>query len=154
MKNPTNPNERGSVVPFPQPGQFFDSKAFATLSAACARLIPQPEREPFIGVAKAIDHRLAEEKGGRWPANAEFLDGNSFLLGIRGLNESSQARLRRDFAELDPVRQDQILQSLQNGTILGSTWAALSPRRFFEELLSEATEIYHSAPATEEAANF
>jgi gluconate 2-dehydrogenase gamma chain len=131
--------------------EFLDARDFATLSAACARLIPQPEREPFLGIARAIDFRLAQKAAGRWPGSVQFLDAASCRLGLQGLNELSQTRLRRDFAGLDPVRQDQILFSLQSGTASGGVWTKLSPSRFFEELLHEATEIYHTAPVTEEA---
>jgi gluconate 2-dehydrogenase gamma chain len=131
--------------------EFLDARDFATLSAACARLIPQPEREAFLGIARAIDYRLAQKAAGRWPGSVQFLDAASCRLGLQGLNDLAQARLQRDFARLDPVRQDQILFSLQNGTVSGGVWTKLSPQRFFEELLHEATEIYHTAPVTEEA---
>jgi len=131
--------------------EFLDPRDFAILSAACARLIPQPDREPFLGIARAIDYRLAQKAADRWPGSAQFLDAASCRLGLQGLNELSHARLQRDFARLDPMRQDQILFSVQNGTASGGIWAKLSPRLFFEELLHEATEIYHTAPVTEEA---
>jgi gluconate 2-dehydrogenase gamma chain len=139
---PSNPNFRP---------EFLDARDFATLSAACARLIPQPDREPFLGIARAIDFRLAQKDASRWSGSVHFLDAASCRLGLRGLNELSLARLQRDFAGLDPVRQDQILFSLQNGTASGGVWTKLSPRRFFEGLLHEATEIYHTAPVTEQA---
>jgi gluconate 2-dehydrogenase gamma chain len=133
------------------PPEFLDPRDFATLSAACARLIPQPEREPFLAIARAIDFRLAQTAAGRWPGSVKYLDAASCRLGLQGLNELSQTRLRHDFARLDPVRQDQILFSLQNGSATGGVWTKLSPRRFFEELLQEATELYQTAPVTEEA---
>jgi hypothetical protein len=132
----------------------LDPGEFALLSAACARLIPQADREPHLGIARAIEHRLAEEAAGHWSRSLQFLDGNSLRLGLRGLNEISQARLRCDFAHLDPVRQDQILLSLKNGTTTMGVWRTLSGKRFFEELLHESTEVYHSVPAMDDAVNF
>lgn len=141
----------GTFVAHPSTPEFLDAHELKTLAAACARLIPQPEREPFLGIAQAIDHRLAAQSAGEWAETAQFLDGSSFKTGLRGLDELSQARLRRDFADLDALRQDQILASIQRGIALGQAWSHLSPRRFFEELLHESTEIYHTAPVTEEA---
>ena len=132
-------------------GQFLNAHELTTLAAACARLIPQPDREPFLGIARAIDFRLAAELAGQWTGIAYFLDTHSFRLGLRGLDEISQARLRRNFAELDALRQDQILASVQRGIARGESWLEISPQRFFEELLHEATELYHTAPVTEEA---
>jgi hypothetical protein len=137
------------------PSSFcLDPAEFAVLSAACARLIPQADREPHLGIARAIEHRLAEEAAGNWSRSLQFLDGNSLRLGLRGLNEISQARLRCDFAHLDPVRQDQILLSLKNGTATMGVWRKLAAKRFFEELIHESTEIYHSVPAMDDAVNF
>jgi hypothetical protein len=135
----------------PTSEQYLDAHEMRTLAAACARLIPQPEREPFLGIARTIDFRLAAERGGRWAGSAHFLGAEAFQRGLRGLDELSQARLRRDFADLDALRQDQILASVRRGIVVGESWTQLSPRRFFEELLHEATEIYHTAPVTEEA---
>ena len=114
-------------------------------------MIPQPDREPFLGIARTIDFRLAAEQAGRWTGIAYFLDTRSFRLGLRGLDEVSQARLRRNFADLDALRQDQILASVQRGIARSESWLEISPQRFFEELLHEATELYHTAPVTEEA---
>jgi hypothetical protein len=138
------------------PGPFLNAHELKTLAAACARLIPQPEREPFLGIAKAIDFRLAAEQAGRWAGTAQFLDAASFRHGLRGLDEVSWARLRHDFADLDALRQDQILASVQRGIARSDAWLQVDPQRFdpqrfFEELLHEATEIYHTAPVTEEA---
>jgi hypothetical protein len=146
-----NNSHTNPVFSSPSTPEFLDPHAFATLSAACARLIPQPDREPFLGVARAIDHRLAAQASGQWTPAVQFLDGKTFVLGLRGLDELSRLRLRRQFTHLDAVRQDQILFSLQNGTASGAIWTRLSPRRFFEDLLHESTELYHTAPVTEEA---
>jgi hypothetical protein len=132
-------------------GVFFDAHELRTLSAACARLIPQPDREPFLGIARAIGYRLAAEQAGDWAGSVRYVDGETFRLALRGLDQLSQARLRRRFADLDPLRQDQILASVQHGTVVGEAWRGIRPQRFFEELLHEVTEIYHTAPVTEEA---
>jgi gluconate 2-dehydrogenase gamma chain len=132
-------------------GAFFDTHELRTLAAACARLIPQPEREPFLGIARAIDYRVAAEQTDQWAGTVRYVDGETFRLALRGLDQLSQARLRRQFADLDPLRQDQILSSVRHGTVVGESWRGISSQRFFEELLHEVTEIYHTAPVTEEA---
>ena len=132
-------------------GAFFDPHELRTLSAACARLIPQPDREPFLGIARAIDYRVAAEQAGGWAGTVRHVDGETFRLALRGLDQLSQARLRRQFADLDPLRQDQILSSVRHGTVAGESWRGITPQRFFDELLHEVTEIYHTAPVTEEA---
>jgi hypothetical protein len=132
-------------------GQFLNAHEMSTLAAACARLIPQPDREPFLGIARAIDFRLMAEHAGQWTGTVQFLDPQSFRLGLHGLDKISQARLRRDFAELDALRQDQILAWVQRGVARSESWSGISTQRFLDELLHEATELYHTAPVREEA---
>jgi len=132
-------------------GQFLDAHEMSTLAAVCARLIPQPDREPFLGIARAIDFRLAAENAGQWTGTAQFLGAQSFRAGLQGLDKVSRARLRRDFADLDALRQGQILAWVQCGVARSEPWSGMSPQRFLDELLHEATELYHTAPVTEEA---
>jgi gluconate 2-dehydrogenase gamma chain len=130
---------------------FLDPAELKTLAAVCARLIPEPGREPFLGIAKAIHHRLAAENAGTWHGSASFLDGTSLRSGLRSLNELARKRLRRDFAEVDGVRQEQILASVRNGSVRGDSWEVISPKRFIDALVRESNEIYQMAPVTEEA---
>src|SRR6059036_1968434 len=57
-RNSSEVNENGLNPANASNPRFFNSHEFATLSAACARLIPQPDREQFLGIARAIDYRL------------------------------------------------------------------------------------------------
>ncbi|MCP9495057.1 MAG: GMC oxidoreductase [Pyrinomonadaceae bacterium MAG19_C2-C3] len=130
--------------------RFFDETAFATLRAACARLIPQPERTPVIDVAACIDARLAGNMSDGWRYNSMPPDRDAFRLGLRGLDESAREIFGRDFRDLDASAQDEILIEVQRGTVQSSTWQRLPATRFFEELLAEVTETYYSHPLAQE----
>ena len=130
---------------------FLNAGEMKTLAALCARLIPEPAREPYLGIAKAINHRLAAESAGMWPRYVSFLDGASCRQGLRGLDELARQRLRRPFSDVDAVRQGQILASVRNGAVRGGAWSRISPKRFIDDLLRESNEIYEMAPVTEEA---
>ncbi len=133
-----------------QSPRFFDAQALATLRAACARLIPQTDRTQPVDLAGAIDTRLADGKGDGWRYNTMPPDGEAYLLGLRGLDETAQGRFSVKFALLDTGKRDEILTTVQRGEVAGGAWEKLPPGRFFEELLAELTECYYSDPITQE----
>ena len=132
--------------------RFFDDNAFDTLRAACARLLPQPERAALqtIDLAGVIDERLAKGEGDGWRYDVMPPDGEAFRRGLRGLDESARDICGRSFRELDETAQDVILLAVQGGKVLGEAWQTVSPTRFFEELLAGATESYYSHPLAQE----
>ncbi len=130
--------------------RFFDTRAFATLRAACAVLIPQPERARPVDLAGAIDGRLARHEGNGWRYDALPSDEDAYVIGLRGLDETAGMRFGGDFVALNPVDQQRVLSAVQRGEAEGASWEAVPASRFFEELLAEAVESYYSHPLAQE----
>ena len=125
---------------------FLDPHAYATLQAACTRLIPQPERAEPIDIAAGADARLASGEGDGWRYAAMPPDRDAYRLGLRGLDESARAMFNRNFIGLEDAEQDAVLSAVQRGTAEGETWRSAPSARFFEELLVELVECYYSHP--------
>lgn len=134
--------------------RFFDSEAFATLRAACARLLPQPERAQPVDLAGAIDERLAKGEGDGWRYDGMPPDGEAHRRGLLGLNESARLLFGKGFPELDGPRQDRVLSLVQRGEVEGGMWETTPAHRFFEELLAGVTESYYSHPLAQEEIGF
>lgn len=130
--------------------RYFDAQTFATLRAACDRLLPQPDRAEPIDLAASIDARLAAGEGNGWRYAGVPPDGEAHRLGLRGLDERARARFGAPFAELNAADQDLVLAAVQRGALKGGAWDLVPARRFFEELLAEATETYYSHPLAQE----
>jgi hypothetical protein len=139
--------EGGDDSPSPR---FLSPEEFATLAAACARLIPQDDRVTRVDLPANIDWRLAEEKSDGWRYDGMPSDGEAYRQGLRGLDESARVLHRASFHELDGFRQDDVLAAVQRGTAPSSAWATLPQVRFFEELLAELCECYYSDPLSQE----
>lgn len=139
--------EGGDDSPLPR---FLSPEEFATLAAACARLIPQDDRDTRVDLPANIDWRLAEDKSDGWRYDSMPSDGEAYRQGLRGLDESAQAMYGTSFRELEAFRQDDVLAAVQRGTAPGSAWATLPQARFFEELLAELSECYYSDPLSQE----
>lgn len=148
----------------PRAPRFFGDVELATLRAACARLVPQPERggpvevpngepgrgDPPVDLAAAIDARLAEGAGNGWRYATMPPDPHAYALGVRGLDEHARAVFGAPFARLDDARQDAVLGAVQRGAARGDAWHALPAATFFAELLADVTECYYSHPLAQE----
>ena len=130
--------------------RFFDLVAYATLRAACARLIPQPKRSHPVDLAIGIDQRLAEGKSDGWRYDDMPPDGEAYRLGLRGLDESARAMFDANFVDLDSASQDAVLGAVQRGEARGESWSVVPAAHFFEELLAECVEGYYSVPAAQD----
>lgn len=130
--------------------QALDEHAFATLRAACDRLIPQHHRELPINLAGALDERLADDTGDGWRYAALPPDADAYRQGLQGLDERAQSLFGSVFVALDGAQQDAVLQALQDGRATDGVWAALPAERFFEELLADLVQLYYSDPISQE----
>ena len=121
---------------------FFTECEFALLEAVSARLIPQL----YGSLAAQIDARLHNGEGKGWRFDALPPDGAMYQLGLRGINELARTRHGSSFAELAPLEMDALLGAVQRGEVSRGVWETLPAARFFEELLTELTELHYSHP--------
>ena len=130
--------------------RFFTPPELAVLHAALARLLADPAAPTPRDLVGAMDRRLAEGKSDGWRYDALPPDGEAARLGLRGLDQTAQARFGAGFAALDAVRQKAVLAAVRRGDPPGAAWEILPAARFFEDLLAEATECYYSHPLAQE----
>jgi hypothetical protein len=130
----------------PAAPRFFGLHSFAVIAAACARLIPQPERERPIDLAALLDERLAGGEGDGWryarmPAGAEM-----HARGAVGLDQTAQEMFGCGFAQALSPERDAVLHAVQSGRALGEVWREMDPACYFEELLALLVDIYYAQP--------
>ena len=126
-------------------------ESFAVLQAVARRLIPQKETEDFIDIATALDSRKAAGSCDGWRYASMPPDAIALRLGLQLLESTAQLQHGAAFTSLDGARQDALLGQAQKGEL---PWPGLDARRWFEDLLAEATEIYVSHPTTLAAMGF
>jgi hypothetical protein len=125
--------------------RFFPDDAFLTLSLVCDRLLAQDEMR-LVNIAIFIDDRLFHDKGKGWRYRELPPDVEMYPLGIQGIDQTALIRFGAPFRALSTAQQDEVLHQIQAGEPDGDVWKTLSAKRFFEELLTEATEIFVSHP--------
>lgn len=149
MTAPTRDALRARLAPAAAP-RFLTEAEFATLAAACARLLPQSGVE----IAPEIDARLAAGTSDGWRYDALPPDGEAYRRGMAGLDQTARATFGAPFAQLTPDGQDTVLLAVQGDTAAGEIWQAMPAKRFFEELLAEATEVFFAHPLAHEAIGY
>ena len=130
---------------FPNAPLVIDRDLYRTLQAVVGRLLPQTERTEFIDLAAWLDYNLFHGAGNGWRYSDMPNDRASLQAGLRLLNASALAIHRQPFADLSGAQMDDLLGRVQRQDL---RWPALNAQRWFEELLTDATELFVSHPHT------
>jgi hypothetical protein len=131
----------------PPERRFFTAEEFALLSAACDRLIPQPDRDPPIPIAPVIDQEVFENRGEGFRAPNQPLLQDTWRILVAGLDAMAQAAHQRPFIDLNGENQDALLTAMQGGQVDAAHFAGLPSKTLFVEvLLKTAASIYYSHP--------
>lgn len=128
--------------------QFLERDEWETLTAVCARLVPQPDRERPVPIVPWIDEKLHNNEGDGYRYENMPPLRQAWRLGISAIEWEAHRRHRLGFTELDPEQQDEILRAIQNEEVQGDLGEELPPRRFFTHmLLKTVVGIYYAHPA-------
>ncbi|MGE5701061.1 MAG: gluconate 2-dehydrogenase subunit 3 family protein [Clostridia bacterium] len=140
---------------------FFTQEQFKIVEAATERIFPQDELGPgakALGVAYFIDHQLAGDWGfnARDYMQAPFFKGEKvqgyqgrlkrrelFDIGLREMQNYSNATYKKNFPDLTPEEQDAVLKVFEDGKINLST---ISETGFFNLLRASTMEGVYADP--------
>lgn len=128
---------------------FFSDELFNLLSIVCDRLMDQDTENRVVNVAVFIDERLKANTCDGWRYNDMPPDDEMLVKGLEGINETAVIIFQKKFIDLKKEEQLKILKEIQQGSAAGNTWKELPPKKFFQELLAEAVEIFFSFPAVQ-----
>lgn len=130
------------------PRRFLTVAEWALLEAVCARLLPQPERDPPIPIVPWIDAALLDNRGEGYRLETMPPMLEAWRRGLEGLAREAQHRFGRDFPSLTPADQDALLREVQAGDVQTDGWSGLPPKTFFRDvLLKTVVAVYYAHPA-------
>lgn len=132
---------------------FFTSEEFDLLQIICDYLLAQTEPR-MVDLAGMIDQRLSAKTGPGWRYDVLPEDGIAYKTGLKGIAETVLLLHSKTFADLSTEDKKQLLKTVQTGDALGETWKQFSGKRFFELLLTEATEHFYSHPNAQAEINY
>ncbi|RKN70128.1 gluconate 2-dehydrogenase subunit 3 family protein [Paenibacillus ginsengarvi] len=156
------PAETKPVQNFNEATMFFNQEQLQITEAAAERIFPKDDLGPGaaeLGVAFYIDHQLAGQFGNNvreyrmgpfGPSEATQGDYQSiprhavFTMGLQAIQDESQKKHQKGFAELTDEEKDTILTSLQKGEIQVVT--GVTGQSFFNLLRSMTIEGAYCDP--------
>ena len=130
--------------------RFLDAAEFATLGAVCDVLLDQAGDARLVDVPGLIDARLASGETDGWRYDALPDDGSAMKRGLAGLDETACLIAGAPFGDLAAADRDRVVAAVASGEPPGEAWRSLPARRFFEDLLAAATEIFYAHPLAQE----
>ena len=123
----------------PVAARVLDPSAFATLTAAAARLVPLGGLQDRVDLAGRLDAQLAVGPGDGWRYAEAPSDLEAMRAGLAALDAHAGAS---GFAALAPERQDALLHAAQAG---GEGWPPFAAR-WFEDLLAALCHLAYAHP--------
>ena len=124
----------------------FSPALYAVLEAACARLLPQPDRAEPIPIAPFVDAFVAQGRGEGFRAPGMPPLGEAWRKGLAGIDAEAHRRRGRGFAELDTGGRDEVLGAVQAGEVPADLFEGVDPAAFFTDLLKAAVGVYYAHP--------
>lgn len=130
--------------------RFFSPQEARLLKAICDHVLPQDDRDDAhkIPIVPQIDKRLYENSHDGYRYESMPPDREAFKLGLQAIEEIARHEHGRDFLEIGPREQDEILRSLHRGkpSAAHEIWKRMPVDRFWMLLVSDCAEAYYSHP--------
>jgi hypothetical protein len=130
------------------PRRFLTREQWDLLETIVARLMPQPDREQPVPIVPWIDDMLHHNHtpGFRYADMPPMRD--AWRKGLDAIAAETRNRYGKDFSQLSPKDQDELLADVQHNRIESRYWDDLPAGGFFlHHLLKETVGIYYSHPA-------
>ena len=130
--------------------RFFRPDEVPLLQAVIDRLLPQTDRVPArrIPILPRIDQRLHDGVMDGYRYEGMPPDDEAIRRGLQGIQQMAREAFDKDFQDLPPSLQDQILLSLHDGEPAGAkeVWEQLPVLHFWQLLLQDCIEAYYAHP--------
>jgi len=133
----------------PDEHKFFSDEEWLTVKAICRRIVPQPaDRAHPAPVAAMLDAKLASGQGDGYRDARLPHQGDAWRRGVSGFDGEALARESAKFHELEPAKQDDILNAVHEGETQSNAWGDMPPKLFFKKrLLHDVVAAYYAHPA-------
>jgi hypothetical protein len=131
----------------PREPRFVSAGEWATLCAACDRIVPQPTNRPPVPVAALVDGKLLADAGDGY-RNARLPPlRDAWRRGLAALAAEAEAAHLTPFHALTGVQQDLLLTRMQQGALSNPAWGDMPPALFFQERLAhDIIAAYYAHP--------
>ncbi|EDZ65542.1 hypothetical protein NOC27_2222 [Nitrosococcus oceani AFC27] len=133
----------------PDEPRFFNAEEWQTLTALCARIVPQPKSRAPVPIAALVDRKMAnDERDGYRQANMPKMQ-EAWQRGLAALDAMAVAKHNQRFHGLVAMDQDTLLKAMQAGKLGGPEWGGMPADTFFSTRVAhDILSAYYSHPAS------
>jgi hypothetical protein len=131
----------------PAPLRYFTQAEGGTARALLDRLLGQDQpggSTPYVDVLADVDSRLALEVTDGWHYADMPHDGLAWRNSLRHLDEDSRHRFGSAFRELDAMRQQAVVQGVQD--LFGNVWHNLPAKQVWSLWTRYACAAFYAHP--------
>jgi hypothetical protein len=133
----------------PREPRFFTAEEWQTLSALCARILPQPADRPAVPLPAYIDEKLYNGRRNGYRHADLPPQEEVWRIGLAGLDAAAKTACGSRFHELAAPAQDHLIQRMADGELRDDAWRGLSSRLVFTwHLLADIVASYYAHPTS------
>jgi Gluconate 2-dehydrogenase subunit 3 len=134
----------------PPPIRFFKPDEARLMQAVIDRIIPQDDRDTAhkIPILPVIDDRLYANRIDGYRYDDMPPDAEAHRLGLRAIDAIARASHGKQFVDLPPGQQDQVLLTIHDcqPPAAHDIWARMNCQRYWMLLVQDCIEGYYAHP--------
>ena len=132
----------------PDQPRFFSTEEWAIADALCRRILPQTSEEDAVSLVALLDAKLLADHGDGFREVSMPYMRDAWRRGLAAIDGEAEARHEgRGFAVLTDRERDELLRSMQGGTVIGGRWSGFDAKAFFERrILVDVPALYYAHP--------
>jgi hypothetical protein len=127
--------------------RFFSAVEWRTLTAVCARIMPQPADRPLVPLPAFVDQKITDGLLDGYRYAGMPPQGEAWRRGLAALEQESRGGHDQGFDQLSEPRQDELLSRMQKGDLTGPAWGGMPCKLFFEHrVIPDIVHAYYAHP--------
>ncbi len=131
----------------PREPRFFSRAEWETLTAVCARIMPQPATGATIPLPAHVDAKITAGHTDGYRYAELPHQGEAWRRGLSALDREATDAHGTRFHLLPPNQQDGLLQHMQDGRLVSDAWGSMPCKSFFEHrVIADITHAYYAHP--------
>jgi hypothetical protein len=131
----------------PREPRFFTAEEWRTLTAVCARIMPQPLDRPPVPLPAFVDQKITDGLLDGYRLAQMPPQGEAWRRGLAALEQESRGKHDERFDQLTGPEQDELLGRMQKGDLTGPAWGGMPCKLFFEHrVIPDIVHAYYAHP--------
>jgi hypothetical protein len=131
----------------PREPRFFTAEEWRTVTAVCARIMPQPAQRPPVPLPAFVDQKITDGLLDGYRYAPMPPQGEAWRRGLAALEQEARGAHGKRFDQLTGPGQDALLGHMQKGDLTGPAWGGMPCKLFFEHrVIPDIVHAYYAHP--------